>query len=295
MRTRNTWFIVAIGALAALLATTTPALAAKFRILVGNDDGVGAAGLAELVKTLSADTSLDIAVFAPATNQSGTGDRFTTGPLTVTSAQTADGYPAFSVAGYPADGILFGILQGLPQKPDLVLTGINQGQNIGDLVTISGTVGAALWAARNGIPAFAVSQALGAGISYTEAARYTAQLVAKYRGSASFRSRLRGVGGRPNILNINFPTCVQGSLRGVRAVPLGRSQRVVAYDQGASADVWNPVVVNTPLGSTNCDSTLKFPATDLEAMSNGFASVTPLNVDLTDDGLVRPLVRFVEQ
>lgn len=295
MRRRNTWFIVAVGALAATLAATTPALAAKFRILVGNDDGVGAAGLAELVKTLSANTSLEISVFAPATNQSGTGDRFTTGPLTVTSAQTADGYPAFSVAGYPADGILFGILQGLPQKPDLVITGINQGQNIGDLVNISGTVGAALWAARNGIPAFAVSQGLAANISYTEAARYTAQLVAKYRGSASFRSRLRGVGGRPKILNINFPTCVEGSLRGVRAVPLGRSQQVVGYEEGASADVWDPVVVNTALGSTDCTSTLKVPRTDLEAMNNGFASVTPLNVDLTNDGLIRPIVRFVEE
>lgn len=295
MRRRNTWFIVAVGAFAATLAVTTPALAARFRILVGNDDGVGAAGLAELVKVLSANSSLDVAVFAPATNQSGTGDRFTTGPLTVTDAQTAGGYPAVSVAGYPADGVLFGILQGLPQKPDLVITGINQGQNIGDLVNISGTVGAALWAARNGIPAFAVSQGLAANISYEEAARYTARLVATYRGSATFRSRMRGVGGRPKILNINFPTCVEGSLRGVRAVPLGRSQQVVGYDEGASANVWNPVVVNTPLGSTDCTSTLRFPTTDLEAMNNGFASVTPLNVDLTNDGLIRPLVRFVEE
>jgi 5'-nucleotidase len=213
----------------------------------------------------------------------------------VKPATTADGYPAFSVAGYPADGILFGILQGLPQRPDLVVTGINQGQNIGELVNISGTVGAALSAARLGIPAFAVSQGLGPNISYEAAARYTYQLVNRFRGSATFRYRLRGSGGRPHVLNINFPTCATGAVRGVRSVPLGRSQKVVGYDEGSSAEVWDPIVVTTPLGSTDCDSTLRTPLTDLEAMNNGFASVTPLDVDLTSEGLVRPIARFVEQ
>jgi 5'-nucleotidase len=295
MRRRSTWFFVALLASVMLLAAAVPARAAKFRILVGNDDGFGAPGIAELVKVLTADSSLDVSVYAPATNQSGTGDRYTNGPLTVTSAQTSDGYPAFSVAGYPADGILFGVLQGLPQRPDLVITGINQGQNVGDLVNISGTVGAALAAARLGIPAFAVSQALGPNISYTVAAQYTYDLVNRFRGSATFRSRLRGIDGRPHILNINFPTCATGKLRGIRAVPLGRTQKVVGYEQGSSANVWNPVVITTPVGSTNCDSTLRVPATDLEALNNGFGSVTPLNIDLTNDETIHPITRFVEQ
>lgn len=295
MRRQGSHFFLTVIVLAATLAMTAPAQAAKFRVLVGNDDGVGAAGIAELVKVLAADSSLEVSVFAPATNQSGTGDRFTSGPLTVTPARTADGYPAFSVAGYPADGILFGILQGLPQRPDLVVTGINQGQNIGELVNVSGTVGAALAAARLGIPAFAVSQGLGPNISYEAAARYTYQLVNRFRGSATFRYRLRGSRGRPSILNVNFPTCATGTLRGVRSVVLGRSQKVVGYDEGASANVWDPVVETTPLGSTNCESTLRTPVTDLEAMNNGFASVTPLNIDLTNEGLVRSIARFVEQ
>jgi hypothetical protein len=78
-------------------------------------------------------------------------------------------------------------------------------------------------------------------------------------------------------------------------VALGRSQQVVGYDEGSSAGVWDPVVVTTPLGGTNCNSTLRDPATDLEAMNNGFASVTPLDVDLTNEGLIRPIVRFVQQ
>jgi 5'-nucleotidase len=278
------------------LATASIAEAARFRILVGNDDGVGAEGIAELVEVLTADPSLDVAVFAPATNQSGTGDRFTTGPLTVTSATTAHGYPATAVQGFPADGILFGVLQGLSQRPDLVITGINEGQNVGDLVNISGTVGAALWAARLGIPAFAVSQGLGANIDYEEAARYTYGLVNLYRGSATFRSRLGGgARGPAKVLNINFPTCTTGRVRGVRAVPIGRAQVVTGYDQQGSSDVWDPTVVRTPVGSNDCDSTLRVPTTDLEAMNNGFASVTPLNTDLGNDGLIRPIVRFVQR
>jgi 5'-nucleotidase len=296
MRRASPWSVPL--ALAVLVAATTPvslAHAAKFRILVGNDDGIGAEGVAELVAVLAADPSLEVAVYAPAANQSGTGDRFTTGPLTVTPASTAGGFPGFAVAGFPADGILFGVLQGLAQHPDLVITGINEGQNVGDLVNISGTVGAALWAARLGIPAFAVSQGIGDGIDYEAAAHYTYELVNLYRGSATFRSRLGGGRAPAKILNINFPTCTTGTLRGVRAVALGRIQQVVGYEPGSGTDVWNPVVQSTGFGSNDCSSTLRNPTTDLEAMNNGFASVTPLNADLADDGLIRPLVRFVQR
>jgi 5'-nucleotidase len=288
---------VAVVALTALgpLAAPRGAAAAPFRILVGNDDGVGAEGIAELVQALTRNRLLEVAVYAPATNQSGTGDRFTTGPLTVTSAMTAFGYPATSVAGFPSDGILFGLLQGLDARPDLVITGINEGQNIAELVNISGTVGAALTAARLGVPAFAVSQGLGADIEYDEAADYTARLVARYRSSPSFRKLLRISPRRARMLNVNFPTCTRGELRGVRAVALGRSVQVVGYEPGSASDVWDPVVVQTPLGSNDCDSTLKRPMTDLEAMNNGFASVTPLNPDLTSDGAIEPLRRLVEE
>jgi len=294
-RGKKSLAVVTFTLLAAIVASGV-AHASKFRILVGNDDGVGAEGIAELVSVLANDPSLEVAVFAPATNQSGTGDRVTTGPLTVDAATTAGGYPATAVVGFPADGVLFGILQGLPRRPELVITGINEGQNIGDLVNISGTVGAALWAARNGIPAFAVSQGLGPNISYEAAAHYTYDLVNQFRGNATFRSRLGGGRRGPaKVLNINFPTCTPGRLRGVRAVPLGRAQVVVGYDRQGGTDVWNPVLERTPVGSNDCDSTLRFPATDLEAMNNGFASVTPLDTDLGNDDLVRQVLRFVQR
>src|SRR3954471_22267689 len=177
MMRRHGWLAVLALGFAFAIAAPQTVLAAKFRVLVGNDDGVGAPGLAAVVRALTADSSLEVTVYAPATNQSGTGDSITTGPLTVMQAATADGYPAVSVAGFPADGLLFGVLQGLTEKPDLGVSGINAGQNVAALVNISGTVGVGLWASRLGIPAFAVSQALGPDISYEEAAQYTRRLV----------------------------------------------------------------------------------------------------------------------
>ena len=295
MKKPNSFLVVLALGCAVALAAPPAALAARFRFLVGNDDGVGAPGIAAVVRALSADPSLEVSVYAPATNQSGTGDSITTGPLTVLPATTADGYPAWSVAGFPADGVLFGVLQGLAEKPDLVVSGINAGQNVAELVNISGTVGVGLWASRLGIPAFAVSQALGPNIDYEAAAQYTRKLVNSYRTNATFRSKLVGGPGRAKILNINFPTCATGSLRGVRAVSLGVAQKVVAYEPGSGSDVWDPVVVRTPVGSTDCDSKLKNPTTDLEALDNGFASVTPLNSDLTNDALLPQITRFVQQ
>jgi 5'-nucleotidase len=280
---------------AAVLLVASAAFAAPFRVLVGNDDGVEAEGIAALVHALTRNSSLEVSVYAPLTNQSGTGDRVTTGPLTVVSAATADGYPATAVEGFPADGVLFGVLQGLPARPDLVVTGINEGQNVADLVNVSGTVGAALTAARMGIPAFAVSQAGGDGIDYQAAADYTASLVARYRLNATFRRLLRISAQRARVLNVNFPTCTTGELRGVRSVALGRVQRVVGYDQQDGSDVWDPIVVRTPIGSNDCTSSLRQPKTDLEALNNGFASVTPLDPDLTSDDLVTPLARFVDR
>ncbi|HEY8516197.1 MAG TPA: 5'/3'-nucleotidase SurE [Candidatus Binatia bacterium] len=299
MKTRKPMLATALAAafaLVTMLAAPPQAGAAPFRIVVGNDDGYSAEGIAELVRALTRNRSLEVYVFAPATNQSGTGDRTTLGPLRIDpNVTTAFGYPATAVAGFPADGVLFGILQGLDQRPDLVISGINEGQNIAELVNISGTVGAALWAARNGVPAFAVSQGLAAEMHYEEAADYTARLVARYRSSPSFRKLMRISKDRARVLNINFPTCVTGKLRGVRAVAVGRAQQIVGYEQGSSPNTWDPIVVTMPAGSTNCDSTLRHPTTDIEAMNNGFASVTPLNPDLTSDETIKPLVRLVEE
>ncbi|UCE86696.1 MAG: 5'/3'-nucleotidase SurE [Deltaproteobacteria bacterium] len=264
--------------------------AAAFRVLVTNDDGFDAPGLSVLVEALDANPALEVAVIAPETNQSGTGDQFTNGPIDIRADVTQAGFPALAVTGRPADTVLFGILKQLPERPDVVVSGINLGQNIAELVNISGTVGAGLSAARLGVPAIAVSQALVPG-SYDEAAAYAANLVERLRTRKTFRSRMTSTdgSGRALVLNVNFPSCGVGITRGVRVVPLGRARQVVDYtltmDDG-TIRTYAPSIENVSAFAIDCTSTLVDPRSDLEALTNGFASVTPLNPDLTVNGRV---------
>src|SRR6478736_2648135 len=125
-------------------ATTTPTAAAEpLRILVGNDDGYSAEGIDTLVTALLTLDDVDVTVVAPLTQQSGQGGKTTPDTeLAVTDVKTKGGFPAKAVDGYPADAINVAFDE-LGLEPDLVITGINEGQNLGPLVDVSGTVGAA--------------------------------------------------------------------------------------------------------------------------------------------------------
>ena len=140
--------------------STTVAAAETLRILVSNDDGVGAEGISQVVAALAELPDTEVTVSAPAENQSGTSDSMTDGDVVSTETTTADGYPATAVEGFPADAVAAG-LAAMDEPPHLVVSGINEGQNIGELTELSGTVGAARTGARAGIPALATSQALG--------------------------------------------------------------------------------------------------------------------------------------
>jgi 5'-nucleotidase len=279
--------------LAAPLLDAAPAQA--LRVLVTNDDGIGAEGIAVLVEALVTNPELEVHVVAPAQNQSGTSDRFSDVPFTVSDSETARGFPGRAVAGFPSDTVLFAVRE-LDLRPDLVVSGINAGQNVAELTLISGTVGAARTAARFDIPSIAVSQGIAANIQYDEAAEVTASLVELFRASASFRRLLQGAQGTDTarILNLNFPTCEQGSLRGLRVVELGQTREVIGYEPGTEPGVWVPEIQSNGLGSTDCRSTLNDPRTDLEAMSNGFASATPLGPDLAEESVADALARFLD-
>jgi hypothetical protein len=120
------------GTAAGAGATAKPA--STLTILVTNDDGVTAPGINASVQALKALPHTKIIVVAPLTNQSGTGPKVSGGPLTVTDATTASGYPAKAVAGYPADTVIWAIDDhGITQRPNLVVSGINLGENIGPL------------------------------------------------------------------------------------------------------------------------------------------------------------------
>jgi 5'-nucleotidase len=260
---------------AAALASTHSGASDRrdLQVLVTNDDGVGAPGIDALVQRLRALPGVHVTVVAPAMNQSGTGDAITTTPLTFQRTTTVSGYPAIALSGKPADTVLFAVARVV--QPDLVVSGINFGQNIGDFAYLSGTVGAARQAARLHIPAIAVSAGIAATVDYATASRLAARLVARFQaGVAAAR-------GPARVWNLDVPSCTAGHVRGVVRVPLGKFTRVTGYTD-LPGDVVQPVVDQRDPLAADCTSTATQPIDDVEAFNEGFAPLTVLNPDLTE-------------
>jgi len=217
-------------------------------ILVSNDDGYNAPGIDTIVEALRVLPGVHVTVSAPATNQSGAGSKFTDGPVSASDVQTLSGYPAWSVAGFPVDAVRYA-LRTQHVNPDLVVSGTNNGQNIGAAITLSGTIGAAREGAQNWIPALAISQGIGSPADYPSSVPPLLAWVAQF---------LDGRTGRPGIepvTNINVPTCTAGSIRGTVSVPPTTTFAV----------------------SSNCTSTVTGVANDVDAFANGFISVSTLS------------------
>lgn len=156
--------------LAALaLSPAAEAKTKELRVLVSNDDGVKAPGIDALVKGLRKLPQVKVTVVAPAENQSGSGGKTTAGTLKATKTTTKSGYPAVAVRGYPADSVNYALAKVVKKfQVDLVIAGINRGVNLGPLLDLSGTVGAARAAARKGLPALATSQGTLTATSYVD-------------------------------------------------------------------------------------------------------------------------------
>lgn len=232
-------------------------------ILVCNDDGVGAAGLKSLAEGLG--PLGRVIVVAPDRERSAAGHSLTlTRPLR--ASRVADDW--YSVDGTPTDCVTLAVMGLLPRRPDLVAAGINHGSNLGDDVTYSGTVSAAVEATLQGIPAFAMSVA-GSGVF-------------DFQGAAHFAGRLagevlqRGL-PRDTLLNVNVPNLPWHALRGVAVTRQGRrvySETVIRktdprgkdyYWIGGSDPVWE-----------------RAGDTDYDVVMDGQISVTPLHLDLTN-------------
>lgn len=224
-------------------------------ILVTNDDGFDAPGIDIVAAALTKLPHVKVTVVAPATNKSGTGSSTTPGTLTASPRKTASGIPATAVDGFPADTVRYA-LDTLALTPDLVVSGINAGQNLGPITNISGTVGAAKAAAVRGIPAIAASQGeiATARTSYGIGAKFVAIWVDGQRSALVAHRATVGV------VNVNFPMCATGTGRGVKQVPLASS----AEEAVAAAD---------------CTSKVTDATTDAAAFHNGFVSVTQLDAN----------------
>jgi 5'-nucleotidase len=253
VRTASVAVLGVAAVIAAVLVAATPAGAAKkpapITVLVTNDDGVSAPGIDALVETLRTTKNTKVVVVAPATNQSGTGGNTTPGTLTTQPATTASGYRATAVQGYPADTITAALDQ-LGVKPNVVMSGINAGQNVGTLTELSGTVGAAKMAATRGIPAVALSQGLGDAPQYASTAKLAVSWLAQHRAALAKKPKTAPT----TIDNYNVPNCPSGKSRGVLKVQ-------TAPD------------ANNAVATVDCNASGPKPTTDIQAFNEGYAAL----------------------
>jgi len=232
------------------------------RILLSNDDGYFAPGLSILADTLAAFAT--ITVVAPERDRSGASNSLTLDrPLAVRRASNGFYY----VNGTPTDCVHLAVTGMLDQLPDVVISGINHGPNMGDDTVYSGTVAAATEGFLLGIPSLAVSLAAHGGDHYETAARVAAEMVKRFEQSPL---------AQPALLNINVPDVPYEQLRGVEVTRLGRRHKA------------EPVVKSmTPRGETvywvgAAGSAQDAGAgTDFNAVARTLVSVTPLQIDLT--------------
>jgi len=236
--------------------TTTAAPTTESReltILVTNDDGVAAPGINTVVEALRALPDTTVIVAAPAQNQSGSGGRTTPGGAPASPATTSGGYEATAVAGFPADSVNWALDGGVAERPDLVVSGINLGQNIGKLVDVSGTVGAARAAAARGIPALAASSGLADAPDFDTAAELVVAWVQEHR------AELLAGGAEATVENLNVPTCTAGEVKDVLEVPVD-------------------TVSDVPIVPTDCSASGPTPALDVAAFNAGYAPLSVLSV-----------------
>lgn len=234
------------------------------RILIANDDGYLAPGLAALVEACRDLGEID--VVAPEQNASGTSNSLTLHrPLSV--FQAANGFRY--VNGTPSDCVHVALTGLLPHRPDLVLSGINNGPNMGDDTLYSGTVAAAMEAFLFGIPAIAFSQA-ERGWTHLEAAARTAREIV---GQVLAGGPVDGA----FLLSVNIPNAPDAAQRPRRITRLGRRHASEPVIQQANPR-GEPIYWIGPAG----DAREAGEGTDFHAVAQGAVSITPLQIDLTD-------------
>ena len=242
------------------------------RILVTNDDGIESRGLLKLRQAL--DPIGETFVLAPETNQSAVGHAKTyMRPLRVRERTLADGSVGWSVDGSPTDAVSLAFLGYFDTTFDLVASGINYGNNLGDDVTYSGTVSAAMEAVLSGCPAFAMSQEFSGEPDF-DLARQVAGLVARN----IFEHGL----GEGELLNVNIPAISADEYGGIELTRMGKriyqDQLLERLDPRGTPYYWFGGPPPTGLSE---------PGTDFHAVLSGRVAITPIKLDLTSGRLLK--------
>jgi len=244
------------------------------RILLTNDDGIDSEGLLALRGALSA--LAETIVIAPDHNWSAAGHTKTMHkPLRVTRVKMRDGQEGYACDGTPSDCVAMGMLGLAGEPPSLVVSGINKGANLGGDVTYSGTVAAAMEGVINGIPGIAISLASRHEWDFSVAAGFAARLTSQLIEQGMDREVL---------LNVNVPSLPREQVKGVLVTRLGkriyRDKLIERQDPFGRSYYW--IGGEEPSGHAE-------EGTDIWALANGYVSVTPIQMDLTDYALLERL------
>ncbi len=244
-------------------------------ILLSNDDGYLAPGLAAIADELS--TMAEITVVAPDRNRSGASNSLTL-QRPLRAQKTPMGF--YKVDGTPTDCVHLALTGLLTEEPDMVVSGINSGANLGDDVIYSGTVAAATEGRFLGLPALAVSLASRNELHFDSAAKATGEII---------RKLLKKPLPEDTILNINVPDLPWSQIRGFQATRLGfrhSAEPVVQQQDPYDQKIYwvGPAGLAQDAGE----------GTDFFAIKNGYVSITPLQIDLTRHEGVKPLQSWLD-
>ncbi|MEN3372132.1 5'/3'-nucleotidase SurE [Dechloromonas sp. ZS-1] len=245
------------------------------RILLSNDDGYFAPGLAALAEALAG--LGDIIVVAPEQNRSGASNSLTLDrPMYLKTAQSSFHY----VNGTPTDCVHLAVSGMLDIQPDIIVSGINLGANMGDDTIYSGTVAAATEGYLFGIPSFAVSLTSFEGRHFATAGKVARDMVERF-----VRDPIR----EPVLLNINVPDIPANELKGVVTTRLGRRHKAEPMVRTVSPRGETMYWIGAAGAASDAG-----PGTDFHAVESGYASVTPLQIDLTNQAQLPAIRRWME-
>lgn len=257
------------------------------RILISNDDGVDAPGI-QLLERIARTLSDDVWVVAPALEQSGAGHSLSLHkPLRLKQV----GERRYSVDGTPTDAVLVGVMEVMKDKrPDLMLSGINRGSNLAEDVTYSGTVSAAMEATLLEIPSIAFSNQFppptggregGHEISWDVPEKYTADII---------RALAKLDFPHDRLMNVNFPARALSQVKGVKVTTQGRRKlddnlhrRI---DPQGRPYIW--------IGGQRTEPFNSHPESDFHKIAEGFITVTPISLDMTDYEMMPRLSALME-
>ena len=244
------------------------------RILVSNDDGYFAPGIAALAEALSGVG--EVTVVAPERDRSGASNSLTLDrPLSLRRA--ANGF--HFVNGTPTDCVHLAVTGMFDHLPDMVVSGVNHGANMGDDTIYSGTVAAATEGYLLGVPSIAVSLTSKGASDFSAAARVARDLAERF---------LRAPFEHPVLLNVNVPDRPYADLRGMRVTRLGKRHK--AEPVVRSVTPRNETVYWIGAAGQAADAG---GGTDFHAVAEGFVSVTPLQMDLTHGGLISNVAEWI--